>query len=431
MPLPIILGVGAAIAGVAGVGTGIHGAAKMKEANDTMKLAESFHKNNIKYFEKKSESTNKTMDTLGNLELDILKGFEEFSNTIEKIQNRPQFKQYNKDGVILPKYNKEELKNVSVGAGVLLGGLGGAAAGTAGGFAAAGATTAAVMALGTASTGTAIASLSGAALTNATLAALGGGAIAAGGGGIALGTTILGATTLGVGLLVGGVIFNFTGSKLSDKADEAYSQMKKAEGTINTVCNFLTDLENTATKYTNSLTTVREKYLESFNFISYLVSKLNKVDWNDFTEQEKKATENTVLLVGLLYKMCQVSLVTKAENECDMNTINKDAVDEAIHNSEQVLLLFNEKDKEYDYNKNNQEELNASKYDERGFKKNTAMHKNGTKFDDNGYNKYGYDKDGYNKRGFKIDGYHRNGTKYDAEGFNFYGFNRYGGAIRI
>lgn len=44
---------------------------------------------------------------------------------------------------------------------------------------------------------------------------------------MALGSTILGATTLGVGLLVGGVIFSVTGSKLSDKADEAHSQMKK------------------------------------------------------------------------------------------------------------------------------------------------------------------------------------------------------------
>lgn len=52
--------------------------------------------------------------------------------------------------------------------------------------------------------------LSGAA-TNATLAALGGGAIAAGGG-IGLGTTILGATGLGVDLLVGGIIFNVTES---------------------------------------------------------------------------------------------------------------------------------------------------------------------------------------------------------------------------
>lgn len=337
MPLPIILGVGAAIAGLAGIGGGVHGAVKMKEANDTMKTAENRHTNNIERFEKKSETTNKTMDALGKLELQILKGFDDFSNTIEKIQNRPQFEQYNIDGVTLPKYDKEALKNVSVGAGVLLGGIGGAAVGTAGGFAAAGATTSAVMALGTASTGTAIASLSGVAATNATLAAIGGGAIAAGGGGMALGTTLLGAATLGVGLLVGGVVFSVTGSKLSDKADEAYSQMKKAEDAINKICTYLVELEEVAKKYTATLESVQVKYLENFNFISYIVNKLNKVDWNDFTDQEKKATENTVLLVGLLYKMCQVSLVMKDTNDSEMNKVNRVAVDESIQNSKNVL----------------------------------------------------------------------------------------------
>ena len=106
--------------------------------------------------------------------MEILSSFEKFSDMIEKIQNRPDFKECQIGDVSLPQYNAEELKQVSIGAGVLLGGLGGAAVGTAGGFAAAGATTAAVMALGTASTGTAIASLTGVAATNATLAALGG-----------------------------------------------------------------------------------------------------------------------------------------------------------------------------------------------------------------------------------------------------------------
>lgn len=87
------------------------------------------------------------MDKLGKTELYILQSFSEFSDVIEKIQNRPQFKEYARDGVELPKYDKEELKQVSVGAGVILGGLGGAATGTAGGLAAAGVTTSAVMAL--------------------------------------------------------------------------------------------------------------------------------------------------------------------------------------------------------------------------------------------------------------------------------------------
>ena len=157
-------------------------AKKMKEANDTMKSAQAQHERNQARFEKQNASTNAIMDRLGKLELEILDSFQKFSDTFEKIQNRPQFKEYSQEGVTLPQYDPEELKKVSVGAGVLLGGLGGAAMGTAGGFAASGAAAAAVMALGTASTGTAIASLSGAAAVNATLAALGGGAIAAGGG---------------------------------------------------------------------------------------------------------------------------------------------------------------------------------------------------------------------------------------------------------
>ena len=338
MPLPFILGAAAAAAALGGVGSGIHGAVKMKEANDTMKSADSIHKKNIKRFEDTSEAANKAMDKLGTLELKILHSFDEFSDTIEKIQNRPQFKEYKKDGVTLPTYDKETLKSVSVGAGVLLGGLGGAAVGTAGGFAAVGATTSAVMALGTASTGTAIASLSGAAATNATLAALGGGTIASGAGGMALGSTILGATTLGVGLLVGGVIFNITGSKLSDKADEAWAQMRKAEKTIDTACAYLNDLKSAATKYTVSLETTRKKYKEIFEPVSYAVNSLGKTKWTDFTEEEKTATQTAVCLVGLLYKMCQVSLVNKASEEKDMNTVNHSAIDESIKEAESVLV---------------------------------------------------------------------------------------------
>ncbi|GKZ07188.1 hypothetical protein [Paraclostridium bifermentans] len=110
MPLPLILGVGAAIAGTVGVGSGVYGAAKMKEANDTMKSADSHHKSNIEKFEKQSKVTSNDMDNLGKKELEILESFELFTNVFEKIQGRPQFKTYSKDGVNIPEYDSEELK---------------------------------------------------------------------------------------------------------------------------------------------------------------------------------------------------------------------------------------------------------------------------------------------------------------------------------
>lgn len=336
MPLPLILGIGAAVAGVAGVGTGIHGAVKMKEANDTMTEAKTRHERNIKKFEKQNKATTTSMDSLGKLELDILHTFGEFSDVFEKIQNRPVFAEYQKDGVKLPTYDGEKIKEVSVGAGVLLGGLGGAGVGAAGGFAAAGATTAAVMALGTASTGTAIASLSGVAATNATLAALGGGAIAAGGGGMALGTTILGATTLGVGLLVGGIIFNFAGGKLSDKADEAMAQAMKAQKQINKICSYLKDLRALSDNYQKSLQSVNELYTMHLTELKRVVNVWGHTDWNDFTDEEKRITENTVLLVGLLYNMCKVELVKKSTEKNGINIINQVDAQKAMEDATRV-----------------------------------------------------------------------------------------------
>ena len=343
MPLPFILGGLAAVAGVAGVASGVNGAIKMKDANDTMKSAQNKHEKNIERFEEHNKMTTQKMDSLGKKELEILKSFGRFSQAIEKIQNKPEFKAYKKESVEIPKYDAEELKKVSVGAGVLLGGLGGAAVGTAGGFAAAGATTAAVMALGTASTGTAIATLSGVAATNATLAALGGGAIAAGGGGMALGSAVLGAATLGVGLLVGGVIFNITGGSLSDKADEAWSQMRKAEKEIDKICVYLDELRDVAYKYILSLEKVERSYKYNLNRLENILRV--KRDWNYFSDEEKLITENTILLVGLLYNMCKVELVLKSNSEDELNRINKVKVDETIQGAsdflrERSLLIY-------------------------------------------------------------------------------------------
>lgn len=338
MALPAILAGLFTAAGAGGVGALAHGGIKMKKANDTMKEAQAQHEKNIEKFEGKNKETTQAMDALGQKELEILHSFEKFSSIFERIQNKPEFKTYQKDSVAIPSYDAEDLKTASVGAGVLLGGLGGAALGTAGGFAAAGATTAAVMAFGTASTGTAIASLSGAAATNATLAALGGGAIAAGGGGMALGTTILGATTLGMGLLVGGIIFNFTGSKLSDKADEAYAQMKKAESEISKINKYLDQLKKAASKFETTLCKVDTVYQRHLTQLGNMVILEGKTDWNKYTAQEKLVTENTVLLVNLLFQMCKVKLVLTDEDGNDgINEVNQAEIDKVVSDAESFL----------------------------------------------------------------------------------------------
>ena len=337
MPLPFIIGGLAVAAGAAGIGTGVRGGMKMKEANDTMKSAQEKQQKAVARFEDYNQNATFAMDKLGKRELNILVSFEHFSDLIEKIQGRPEFKRYSKNGIDLPEYKAEELKKVSAGAGVLLGGISGAVAGTAGGFAAAGATTSAVMALGVASTGTAISSLSGVAATNATLAALGGGALSAGGGGMALGSAVLGGATLGVGLLIGGIIFNATGSKLADRADEAYSQACKTEGQIDRITWYLRQLREAAEKYQKTLMKVENQYQKRLEMLDHIMTFSEKTDWNDFSKTEQKMTENLVLLAGLLYKMCQVKLVLQTEEKDGLNSINKEEMDGVILNAEDIL----------------------------------------------------------------------------------------------
>lgn len=337
MPLPLILGIGAAIAGAGGVGATAHGAVKMKKANDTMKSAQDRHNRNIAEAEAANQKTTESMDQLGKKELEALESFALFTELLAKIHNRPEFKAYDSENVKLPDYNPDEIHRVSVGAGVLMGGIGGAALGTAGGFAAAGATTAAVMAFGTASTGAAISGLTGIAATNATLAALGGGAIAAGGGGIALGTTILGATTLGVGLLIGGLIFSVTGSSLSKKADEAQKQVATAEKQLNRIVGYLSELKDVADEYYKAVNMVYRIYRRHLNALDAVVTFNQRTDWNSFTENEKLLTQNLVLLVQLLYKMCQVKLVLTSSNKEGLNTINKNEVKNSIVTAHTLL----------------------------------------------------------------------------------------------
>ncbi len=287
------MGIGAAIAGVTGIGSGIRGGVKMKDAKDTMNLAKSAHEANLKRYEEKNNTAVELMDNIGKKELKVLNSFKTFSDIFEQIKNRPQFNDISKGDVVIEKVDFQEIEKVSINAGIALGGLGGAAVGY---------------------------SLSGAAATNVTLATLGGGALSAGGGGMALGSTILGGATLGVGLLVGGIIFNVTGSKLSSKAEEAYAEMKKAEKDIDIICNYLDELIKYGNRFLEALNSVNKVYKKEFAKLWDLVKTDNKTNYFEYSEEEKMIVENCVLLVGLLYEITKTELVLQTDRE--INIIN-------------------------------------------------------------------------------------------------------------
>ena len=335
MPLPFIMIAGATAAGITGAANGAQGAKKMIESDKDKRYVESQHQINARYYEQTFEVATEAMDALGEYEIMIMSEFEDFSDLIEKIENRPEFGELIPNGFKLPAYELEDIQNASIGATVLASGIGGAAMGTFGGFAAAGSVAAAVAAVGTASTGTAIASLSGVAATNATLAALGGGALAAGGGGMALGATVLGAATLGVGLMIGGVIFNISGNTLKQKISEAKDNVEKETSEVDKVCFYLQELYRAAENYKSALAVTKRIYDKHFARLQYTVEVEGKTDYREFSETDKLAYQNTVLLVGILYDMLKVKVVQKQDK--DYNEINKETLNEKVFAAHQFL----------------------------------------------------------------------------------------------
>ncbi|MCM1165918.1 MAG: hypothetical protein NC299_08435 [Lachnospiraceae bacterium] len=336
MPLPLILGIGAAIAGVAGVVSGAAGISLTKDANDTMNRAKNKYNSAQRKIDEASKTATDKMDELGNLEVEIIASFQRFLDAFEKVKNRPEIEEIDTKAANIPKISLSELKDASIGASALASSLASAAVGTAGGFAAYGGILSAALTFGTATTGTAISTLSGAAATNAAMAFLGGGALTAAGGlGVAGGTALLADAATGVGLLVGGFALGLAGGAMSSKADEAYSQACDAEEKADKACGYLHELQDYTNKYIISLNKVNTPYLSLLERFEEIVN--TKRDYNYFTASEKMLTENLVLLIGLLYSMCKVQLVLKSDNENDMNTVNKNGVDSAIQNADDAL----------------------------------------------------------------------------------------------
>lgn len=323
--------VGATIGGA----NAISGASKMKEAKELSEEAQKIQKENKKRINNNISSTNKSLDNFANTEIEIFSNFEKFSKLFEKIKNRPQFNELSTKKFDLPTISLEDIKDVLFTIEELRNLSASAASGTIGAIVTAGITTSAVNSFAVASTGTAISSLHGVAATNATFAALGGGALNAGGGGIALGQTVLGATTAGVGILIGGIIFNSTASHSKENAQKIFDTAIDNEIKTDRICDFLSDLRYATSKFKKSIEKVGRLYVSHLDNLNEIIN--SKTNWIDFDDNEKSITENTVLLTSLLYNMGKVKLTIKTDESDEIPTVNHELIDKSISSADNLL----------------------------------------------------------------------------------------------
>ena len=71
--------------------------------------------------------------------------------------------------------------------------------------------------------------------------------------------------------------------------------------------------------------------------MAYIIEDRMKINWNEFTEQEKLIVINTTMLVELLYQFGKVEIVSQSKNKGELNKINTWSVTSEIDRVEKVL----------------------------------------------------------------------------------------------
>lgn len=259
--------VGAAAIGGAGAGAGIFNAHKAKKIN---RQALDIQQNALERHEQAYQETQAVLALLGEVEKDAIDSFVHFADTMERIQGRPKFKSNIFSTVKLPNYEPEEIINLSAEVRMAIDGVVGAGVG----------------------------GLAG-------LAAFGAGA---------------GALVAAPAMALGGVVLCVKGFGLKKKAIENKRQAKQMEKIVDEIVAFYAELRKAADSFRGSVTAVYSRYADGLQRVENTLT--TKTVWKQFSREEKKNVENTVLLARLLYEMTQTKIVVRQEKEDRLETVN-------------------------------------------------------------------------------------------------------------
>lgn len=128
----------AVITTAAGIGTataaaGTYSAHKAKKIN---KKALQIQQEALDKHEREYQATQLVLDNLGRTEKNVIDTFPRYADTIEKIQNRPKFKDRFFSIIKLPNYEPQDIRKLSADFQMVISGLGGAGVGVLAGLAA-------------------------------------------------------------------------------------------------------------------------------------------------------------------------------------------------------------------------------------------------------------------------------------------------------
>ncbi|MGE6780549.1 hypothetical protein ACQKFL_23215 [Vreelandella titanicae] len=314
MPIPLLIGAGAAAAGLYGAVKGVSGAINQTKAKNINNDARSSVELANEALEELRQTTNNKLEDYGKRKLRAFNGvISDFIDTFQQIKNVDLKQSTELDKLnagdfsnkTLPslKQDYQALKDAGLGLGA---GIGGGAALAFGAYNG-------TMLLATASTGAAISSLGGVAATNATLAWLGGGSLAAGGYGMAGGMMVLGGIVAGPALAIFGHVLGHKGEAALNKAN---SNMEQAR----TICDQAELMGNKLKAISEVTTLANTTFSNVSSRLRHAVSELKKVignegiDFANYSEQSKATVFSAVKFAQLLKAMVDTPILDKDGN---------------------------------------------------------------------------------------------------------------------
>ena len=108
------------------------------------------------------------------------------------------------------------------------------------------------------------------------------------------------------------------GGHIKKKAIENNKQAKQLVKDVDAIVKQYDELAAAAVlleKHISAVYAQYEKYLSRMKKIL-----LKKTRWSDMTDKEQTTIENTILLVGMLFKLCKIELIVKEKKAETINT---------------------------------------------------------------------------------------------------------------
>lgn len=260
------------VLGIFGISIGTAGAVEAGKAIKLNRRSRKIRDEALKQHEEHYQSVQNALEAAGKTKLATIASFEVFADEMAKIQGRPEFGNIECKGVDLPTFTAEELKVIS----------------------------------------------------NNVALAIEGAAYAGAGAGLGIAVCGLNVLALGPGIFIGGIGLLVAGGHIKKKAIENNKQAKQLAKDIDAIVKKYDELAGAAALLEKHIAAVFTQYEKQLGKMRKILSK--KTVWSDMSDRDHTTIENTILLVGMLYKLCKIELIVKEKKEELINTAEVEAI---------------------------------------------------------------------------------------------------------